>query len=203
MDGSFWYRLLEKYSTKSLKYAYPDTVVALAAVVKEFRDLLMRFLSDWRVPVTTVPCGFEYVSGLWAFDLHHGLLWERKAFDGRHERLDVYPSWPWTAAGGPIVWDTNPVISHAPGSFRRVWVTGIRGYEIPKKPKIYPGARILSASTRDGLVQQLDGGDARTADRFGLEPADAFNTMNTCATLRIAGKLTEFVVRERFSEEEI
>ncbi len=202
VNGSFWYRLLEEYSTKSLTYAHPDTVVALAGVAKEFRDLLMRFSSDGRVPVTTVPCGLEYVSGLWAFDLHRGLRWERKAFDGRHERLDAYPSWSWTAAGGPVVWDTNPVGPHAPGSFRRAWETGGRDYEIPKKPTVYPSAKILSVSSPDGVVQQLDGGDARTADRFSSEPPDAFSTMNTSATLRIAGKLAEFVVRERFSKEE-
>jgi len=75
-----------------LKYANLDTVVTFAGIAKEFKDLLVRFAADRRVPATTVLCRLEYLSGLWAFDLYRGLLWDWKAFGSQYTRLDAYPS---------------------------------------------------------------------------------------------------------------
>lgn len=72
-------------------------LVSNCGVTKEFGDPLRRFSLHGRVPVTTVPCDLDYGSGLEAYDLHLGLLWEREAFSGRHQRLNMYCSWFWTS----------------------------------------------------------------------------------------------------------
>lgn len=202
VPGTPWYRIVELYSSKSLTFPEKDHIVALAGVAKEFGDLLRRFSLHGRVPVTTVPCGLEYVSGLWAYDLHLGLLWERKAFSGRHQRLNVYPSWSWTSVLGPVVWDTNPVEARARGLFERSFSKSLRGYVTEKKPPIYPEVKFLALSTREGIVLSLSGPPSEAADRFTAAPLDAFNTLNKFAALRISGKLVRFVIQEGFSEDE-
>ncbi|TPX11512.1 uncharacterized protein E0L32_007723 [Thyridium curvatum] len=190
-----WYRLVEIYSSKSLTCPVKDIIMALAGVAKEFGDAMMRRASGGSVPVTTVHCGLEYLSGLWAYDLHRGLLWERKVFNGQHRRLHGYPSWSWTSTIGTVVWETNPVGTRPPSSLTRAWCGA--------DPAIlYPEAKFLAASTLEGNVLSFSGTPLTTAERFSRPPANTFSTLNKFAILRIEGKLARFVVRETFSEDE-
>ncbi|TVY42633.1 hypothetical protein LSUB1_G005400 [Lachnellula subtilissima] len=76
---SRWYRLFENYCTRLLTYE-SDRLAAIAGLAKE----------------TQRQTNFSYKAGLWAEDIHTGLLW---GVNGRGERVAKYqaPSWSWAS----------------------------------------------------------------------------------------------------------
>lgn len=195
-----WYYLVEAYSAKFLTKQEKDVVVALAGVAKAFGDLLRVRAAEGMRPVRTVFCGLEYISGLWVYDLHCGLLWQRKAFDGSHRRLDGYPSWSWTSVGGPVLWDSPHIELRQPSSFRHARWTRDVEYEPFEFPVIYPEANVLSVSTPAGDTLPLSGASLPPLDQFLQTPSDAFSALNKTAYLHISGKVGRCIVREKVSD---
>ncbi|ETS82681.1 hypothetical protein PFICI_04557 [Pestalotiopsis fici W106-1] len=194
----WWYWLLELYTEKSLTQPEKDRIVALKGIAEEFRELLKRIPSDssvLRTIVPTVACGLEYLSGLWAYDLHRGLLWQRVSFAGRHQRLPLYPSWSWTAVVGPVEWPSNPAEKRVGGFRARLSSTSSES-----TLALHPQAKLLVARVGNG-ASLIPNDDLGTADRFQTVPIDAFGTLNKSATLQLAGKLVRVLIREEFSGE--
>jgi hypothetical protein len=86
---SRWYRLFENYCSRLLTFE-ADRLAAIAGLAKEIQR----------------QTDFEYKAGLWAEDIHTGLLW---AVNGRGERPETYraPSWSWASLDIRFYWGTN------------------------------------------------------------------------------------------------
>jgi len=86
---SRWYRLFENYCTRLLTFE-SDRLAAIAGLAKEIQG----------------QTNFLYKAGLWAEDIHTGLLW---AVNGRGERAEKYraPSWSWASLDIRFYWGTN------------------------------------------------------------------------------------------------
>ncbi|MCJ1434442.1 hypothetical protein MMC27_003810 [Xylographa pallens] len=81
-----WYTIVEKYSLRHLTISC-DRLPALASLACCFRDLLKD----------------SYHCGIFANDLHHGLLWQTQdRFSARYAASYRAPSWNWASVDGPV-----------------------------------------------------------------------------------------------------
>ena len=81
-----WYRMMEDYSRRALSYD-TDKLVALAGITKVLQE-----------HITDTP-----LAGLWANDLHHGLLWRVPDFAKKTDCPGL-PSWSWASRCGVVNW---------------------------------------------------------------------------------------------------
>ncbi|TVY49178.1 hypothetical protein LCER1_G007496, partial [Lachnellula cervina] len=86
---SRWYRLFENYCTRLLTFE-SDRLAAIAGIAKEIQR----------------QTNYSYKAGLWAEDIHTGLLW---GVNGRGERAAKYqaPSWSWASLDTKVYLGTN------------------------------------------------------------------------------------------------
>lgn len=75
-----WYKTVEQYSTRAIT-KQSDILPAIGALASRFQSLT----------------GDMYVAGLWAGDLHRGLLWTAEGPIQPGEQLFTAPSWSWAS----------------------------------------------------------------------------------------------------------
>lgn len=105
-----WYRLMESYSVLSFTEPNKDRLTALSGIASEFMEA-MRL----HAPSQAVGGGMEFVSGLWMYDLHRGLLWEQQQQPQQQQspanyasrRLSRFPSWSWASITCPVIWQNK------------------------------------------------------------------------------------------------
>lgn len=75
-----WYNLINYYASRGVTYP-KDRLVAISAISKMLGEKM----------------GWNYVGGLWAHDIHNGLLWG--GYANNHSRPEEYvaPSWSWAS----------------------------------------------------------------------------------------------------------
>ncbi|KAI1382204.1 heterokaryon incompatibility protein-domain-containing protein [Hypoxylon crocopeplum] len=98
--GDGWQYLLQWYTEMKLTKPEEDRVKALAGIAGEYRDMLQQFAPG---------CSSEYISGLWLWDIHQGLLWEhvRPLETLEILAMDITPSWSWASVLARVFWPSR------------------------------------------------------------------------------------------------
>jgi hypothetical protein len=115
--ADFWYRAVEQYSAKAITKPEKDRIVAISGVARVLKKLLQK---HWYLPATVADPevaggearliveaptpGLEYLSGLWLYDIHYGLLWEQKKGLRMYKEGSKAPSWSWARLMVPVKW---------------------------------------------------------------------------------------------------
>jgi heterokaryon incompatibility protein (HET) len=89
-----WYSIVQTISQGRLKRESTDRFPAMAGFASKFQQLMARWDCD-------------YLAGIWAKDLAHGLLWIDDKSQHSYDNSDIpesdfCPSWSWASNGGPV-----------------------------------------------------------------------------------------------------
>ncbi|RYP74907.1 hypothetical protein DL771_002691 [Monosporascus sp. 5C6A] len=97
-----WYEMVEDYSGRLL-VRKGDRLPAISSLAKDYERNLRRL--GTRGPV-------KYLAGLWAHDIHRGLLWRADPACEIPSQQYVAPSWSWANAGGKVkhIWPPNATV---------------------------------------------------------------------------------------------
>lgn len=101
--NDLWYEIVETYCKRDLTSPEKDRILALAGVAKEFKEALTQRACNKQYSGRAG--SFEYVSGLWLWDIHYGLLWEIASEGNRRQgRINGIPSWSWASRMADVEW---------------------------------------------------------------------------------------------------
>lgn len=118
---STWYELLEMYTAMDLTIAQKDRGLAVAGVAKYIRDAMVERDKEKGGTLQR----YEYVSGLWLRDLHHGLLWLKAIESEEYTPLKHFPSWSWLSNSNSIRWHPIPTAQQRDRTLPAITVTRI------------------------------------------------------------------------------
>lgn len=188
----FWYRALEVYSGCHLTKPDHDRILAVAGVAKEVGQILINPRRD--VAMDEDVNNEMYLSGLWLYDIHYGLLWqEHPSSEPWTVRVHEAPSWSWASLMGEVRWPER--MQGVEGAFR---VTGIclRRRERHERPEyMVVGKKVFKRLDDDSHDDRL--GEMAT----GL-PRVLFDPTNMHSCMHIRGKLQTVHVRGYLETEE-
>ncbi|KAI9764360.1 MAG: hypothetical protein M1840_008498 [Geoglossum simile] len=177
---STWYKLLEMYTSMNLTEVEKDRGLAIAGIAKYVRDILMA-QDDKRGGALQ---RYEYVSGLWLRDLHHGLLWLKGDDSEAYAPLNGFPTWSWLSNSNAIRWNPIPTAKQRERSLPAITVTRLYSDEI-----LETCFRISEPSGDGTPLITLD----ETDQSYVIGP---FNVDNAFTGLEIVGRRTALLVRK-------
>jgi Heterokaryon incompatibility protein (HET) len=184
----FWYHAVEAYSGCHLTKPDHDRILALAGVAKEVGQILINPRRD--AAMDEEVNNEMYLSGLWLYDIHHGLLWqEDPSSEPWTVRVHEAPSWSWASLMAKVRWPER--MQGVEGMFR---VTGIclRRRERHERPEyMVVGKKVF---------KRLDD-DSPGETAMGL-PRVLFDPTNMYSCMHIRGKLQTVHVRGYLETEE-
>jgi hypothetical protein len=92
----FWYHALKVYSACHLAKPDQDRILAMAGLAKEVGEIPIN--PKQGVAMETELQNKMYLSGLWLYDIHHGLLWEEDhSSQPWTKRVNNATSWSWSS----------------------------------------------------------------------------------------------------------
>jgi hypothetical protein len=184
----FWYHALEIYSACHLTKPDQDRILAVAGLAKVVGQILINPKQEVAMEVE-VQNGI-YLSGLWLYDIHHGLLWEEDhSSQPWTTRVNDAPSWSWASLMTKVKWpERNQRTQEA---FR---VTGVclwrRGRH--ERPEYMVVGKRVFQRLDDTCPENIAGG----LQRVLFDPTNMFSCMH------IRGKLHTVHVRGFLETEE-
>lgn len=171
-----WYRIVEHFSSLQLTLPAKDRLLALAGLGSGLRHLL---LASSAKSDRTNPIGSrEYVSGLWAQDIHHGLLWQHCKDGPAISSGCNTPSWSWATYFTPVTWN-------------------------PRKRIVKNVCELISVHAGSDQSRRVGPFKYTAPEQTDTSPVtphcDEFGSSNTFTVLRMKGPLKEIVIGQILS----
>jgi hypothetical protein len=184
----FWYHALEVYSACYLTKPDQDRILAVAGLGKEVGQILINPKQELAIEAEIQ--NEMYLSGLWLYDIHHGLLWEEDhSSQPWTTRVNNTPSWSWSSLMTKVKWPERD--QGAKEAFR---VTGVclRRRDRHERPEhMVVGKRVFQRFDDTG-PENIAGGLQKVL----------FDPTNMFACIHIRGKLHTVHVRGYLETEE-
>lgn len=184
----FWYYVLEVYSACHLTKPDVDRILAVAGLAKEVGQILINPKQE--VAMEAEVQNEMYLSGLWLYDIHHGLLWEEDHFSQPWTiRVNNAPSWSWASLMTKVKWAVRNQ-----GTKEAFRVTGVclRRRDRHERPEyMVVGKRVFQRLDDDSPENIADG-----SQRVLFDPTNMFSCIH------IRGKLYTVHVRGYLDTEE-
>jgi hypothetical protein len=182
---SLWYSLVEIYSQLQLTFD-EDRIKAIAGIAKVVRDMFMQTDDSQSKPTKR----YEYVSGLWLRDIHHGLLWQKRNGEQSGEPWESLarpPSWSWASLKSAVCWNKKP-----PSTKPAMTVVALVTNDEKGNLTVYS----LQGSTESGVALLGMGSDG---PKVYIGPFDIDNVF-TC--LRVVGHITPVLIRQPLADDQ-